>query len=301
LTQRQENSTGNLLRQARINAQLSQTDVAGRARIAQSVVSAYESGRREPSVSTLERLVRATGHRLVLHLERLNNSPAGLPDTPLGRRLRQRRRAVLACAARHGASNVRVFGSTARGEDRPDSDVDLVVDLDKGIGLFSLEALRTELSAILGVSVDVAPSDGFRRLPTTISRNDRERSRPIMNSCLDAERLADIVDAISAIKSHLARGEISDGLIFDAVRVRFIEIGRAVKLLDSNLVASEPGINWSDAAGMRDWLMHHYFDTSQAVIEATITEDLSPLEAAVEQLQTRLELSEQHSGYRPSP
>jgi uncharacterized protein with HEPN domain len=103
-----------------------------------------------------------------------------------------------------------------------------------------------------------------------------------MNSCLDAERLADIVDAISAIKSHLARGgEISDGLIFDAVRVRFIEIGRAVKLLDSNLVASEPGINWSDAAGMRDWLTHHYFDTSRAVIEATITEDLPPLEAAV--------------------
>jgi uncharacterized protein with HEPN domain len=116
-----------------------------------------------------------------------------------------------------------------------------------------------------------------------------------MNSRRAAERLADIVDAISAIKSHLARGELSDGLIFDAVRVRLIEIGEAVKLLDSNLVASEPGIKWSDAAGMRDWLTHHYFDTSRAVVEATITEDLPPLAAAVEQLQARLELSEQHS------
>lgn len=116
-----------------------------------------------------------------------------------------------------------------------------------------------------------------------------------MNSRRDAERLADIVDAISAIKSHLARGDLSDGLIFDAVRVRLIEIGEAVKLLDSKLVASEPGIKWTDAAGMRDWLTHHYFDTSRAVIEATITEDLPPLEAAVEQLQARLELSEQHS------
>jgi predicted nucleotidyltransferase/DNA-binding XRE family transcriptional regulator len=171
MTQREDNSTGKFLRQARINARLSQTDVARRARIAQSVVSAYESGRREPSVSTLERLVRATGHRLVLNLERVNDSPAGLPDTPLGRRLRQRRRAVLACAARHGASNVRVFGSTARGEDRPDSDVDLVVDLDKGTGLFALEALRREFSKILGVSVDVAPSDSLRpRIRETVER-----------------------------------------------------------------------------------------------------------------------------------
>jgi hypothetical protein len=113
--------------------------------------SAYESGRREPSVSTLERLVLATGHRLVLDVERSSDYPPGLPDTPLRRRLRQRRRSILACAVLHGASNVRVFGSAARGEDRPDSDVDLLVDLDKGTGLFNLEALRRELSEIVGV------------------------------------------------------------------------------------------------------------------------------------------------------
>ena len=162
MVNRENNSTGKLLRQARINARLSQTEVARRALVAQSVVSAYESGRREPSVSTLERLIRATGHRLILDLERSSDYPPGLPDTPRGRRLRQRRRAILACAALHGASNVRVFGSTARGEDRPDSDVDLVVDLDKGTGLFALEALRRELSEILGVPVDVAPSDSLR-------------------------------------------------------------------------------------------------------------------------------------------
>ncbi len=162
MTKSENNSTGKLLRQARVSARLSQTDVARRAHVAQSVISAYESGRREPSVSTLERLVRATGHRLVLDLERSSDYPPGLPDTPLGRRLRQRRRSVLACAARHGASNVRVFGSTARGEDWQDSDVDLVVDLDKGTGLFALEALRRELSEILGVPVDVAPSDSLR-------------------------------------------------------------------------------------------------------------------------------------------
>jgi hypothetical protein len=136
--------------------------VARRAGIAQSVVSAYESGRREPSVSTLERLVAATGHRMVIGLERDPAAPSGLPDTPLGRRLRQRRKAVLACATGHGATNVRVFGSVARGEDGPNSDVDLVMDVAPRTGLFELGALRRELTTILGVRVDVAPSDSLR-------------------------------------------------------------------------------------------------------------------------------------------
>jgi len=109
-----------------------------------------------------------------------------------------------------------------------------------------------------------------------------------MNARHDDERLSEIVDAITAIRSHLTRGDLSDGLVFDAVRLRLIEIGEAVKLLDPKLVASEPDVKWSDAAGMRDWLAHHYFDTSRAVVEATVMEDLPPLEAAVLRLQARL-------------
>jgi uncharacterized protein with HEPN domain len=60
-----------------------------------------------------------------------------------------------------------------------------------------------------------------------------------MSSRHDDERLTDIIDAIDAIRSHLARGDLSDGLIFDAVRVRLIEIGEAVKALNPELVASQ--------------------------------------------------------------
>jgi predicted nucleotidyltransferase/DNA-binding XRE family transcriptional regulator len=162
MTKLGDDTVGKLLKRARLGANLSQSEVARRAGVAQSVISAYESGRREPSVSTLDRLVRATGHHVVLDLERTSEYSPGIPDTPLGRRLRQRRRSVLASAARHGASNVRVFGSAARGDDQADSDVDLVVDLDCRAGLFSLEALRREISEILGVSVDIAPSDSLR-------------------------------------------------------------------------------------------------------------------------------------------
>jgi hypothetical protein len=141
---------------------LSQSDLARRAHIAQSVVSAYESGRRQPAFSTLARLVAATGHRLVVELEPDGQSRPGLPDTPLGRRLRRYRAAVLATADRHGASNVRVFGSVARGDDGPDSDVDLVVDLAPGTGLVGWTALERELAEVLGTSVDLAPGDSLR-------------------------------------------------------------------------------------------------------------------------------------------
>jgi hypothetical protein len=165
-------SIGAVLREARIRAHLSQTDVARRAGVAQSVVSVYESGRREPSIGTLERLVAATGHRMVIQLERDPEAPPGLPDSPLGRRLRQRRKAVLACAARHGATNVRVFGSVARGEERPGSDVDLVVDLAPRTGLFEIGTFRRELTEILGAPVDVAPSDSLRpRVRAEIERD----------------------------------------------------------------------------------------------------------------------------------
>ncbi len=45
----------------------------------------------------------------------------------------------------------------------------------------------------------------------------------------DASRLADVVEAIEAITDHLTRGDLDDGLVYDAVRVRLIEIGEAVK------------------------------------------------------------------------
>jgi len=165
-------SPGSLLREARTRARLSQTDVARRAHVAQSVVSAYESGRREPSFGTLERLISATGHRLDVRLEPSPDARPGLPDTPLGRRLRQRRKQVLATAEKFGASNVRVFGSVARGEDTPESDVDILVDLSPRSSLITLGRLERELNEVLGVPVDVVPADGLR--PAVRAEADQE-------------------------------------------------------------------------------------------------------------------------------
>ena len=155
-------TSGSLLRSARVDARLSQTDVARRAHVAQSVISAYESDRREPALSTLAKLIAATGHRLVINIEPDPTMRPGLPDSPLGRRLRRHRTAVLRTADRHGASNLRVFGSVARGQDTEESDIDLLVDLDPENGLVSLAALKRELTAILRANVDVVPADSLR-------------------------------------------------------------------------------------------------------------------------------------------
>jgi len=103
----------------------------------------------------------------------------------------------------------------------------------------------------------------------------------------DQEWLADIVNAIEALRDYQERGDLSDGLIFDAVRLRLIEIGEAVKRLSPALVASEPDLPWEEIAGMRDRLAHRYFDTSRAIVQATLDNDIPGLDLAVHRLLSR--------------
>jgi uncharacterized protein with HEPN domain len=102
----------------------------------------------------------------------------------------------------------------------------------------------------------------------------------------ERQRLYDILAALDAIRGHVGRGDLTDGLVFDAVRVRLIEIGEAIKALPEELLASEPSIPWAQIAGMRDHLAHRYFDTSHAVLAATIENDLPELERATRALLT---------------
>jgi predicted nucleotidyltransferase len=66
-----------------------------------------------------------------------------------------------------------VFGSVARGQDRPDSDVDLLADLPPGLGLFGLGRVQAELEAILGARVDLVPASDLK--PGVRARVERER------------------------------------------------------------------------------------------------------------------------------
>ena len=145
--------------QARKRAGLSQVDLAGRAGVTQSVISAYESGRRRPlPLPVLARLIDAAGFDMTLGLRRQPGRLRQLSG-PVGRRVRRHREDLVAAAAAHGVANLRVFGSVARGEDRPDSDVDLLADFPPGLSLFGLGRLEADLEGILGTRVNLIHAD----------------------------------------------------------------------------------------------------------------------------------------------
>jgi predicted nucleotidyltransferase len=81
-------------------------------------------------------------------------------DLTVGETIRETREEIVRIAARHGATQVRSIGSVARGDARPDSDVDLLVTWSEGTSLLDQAALVLELESLLGRKVDIA-SDGW--------------------------------------------------------------------------------------------------------------------------------------------
>jgi predicted nucleotidyltransferase len=75
--------------------------------------------------------------------------------------LRARRDEILSMAARHGASEIRVFGSILHGNDRPDSDIDLLAEFEPGRSLLDVIGLEQELEELLGRRVEVLTAGGL--------------------------------------------------------------------------------------------------------------------------------------------
>jgi len=114
---------------------LTQAELARRAKTSQAMVARYETGAASPTVRTLARLLHAAGRELVLAGPARTDRP--IMHGPMAALLREHRKEILAAAAAVGASNVRIFCSVARGDETPDSDVDLLVDYPaKERGLF---------------------------------------------------------------------------------------------------------------------------------------------------------------------
>ena len=76
--------------------------------------------------------------------------------------LRAQRQTILRLAQTHGARNLRIFGSVARGEADVNSDLDLLVDLEPGRSLFDLGGLTVDLEDLLGCPVDIVTENGLK-------------------------------------------------------------------------------------------------------------------------------------------
>lgn len=122
---------------------LTQDQLAARSGVAQPNIAAYESGRRKPSVRMLARLRSAA--------------------SPLPREtLAAKREELLALARAHHLAKVRVFGSVSRGDDSPESDIDLLVEAPPGTGLMAISAFALDAERLLRARVDVVTDGGLR-------------------------------------------------------------------------------------------------------------------------------------------
>ncbi len=83
-------------------------------------------------------------------------------SSPVVQKLQTQRQAILAIAQTYGASNLRIFGSVARGEDDNASDLDLLVDLEPNRSLLDLGGLVMDLQDLLGCPVDVVTAKGLK-------------------------------------------------------------------------------------------------------------------------------------------
>jgi hypothetical protein len=90
----------------------------------------------------------------------LQGGDEAVADLTVGEAIREKREAIVRMAARHGATQVRLIGSVARGDARPDSDVDLLVTWSEGTSLLDQAALMLEIESLLDRKVDIA-SDGW--------------------------------------------------------------------------------------------------------------------------------------------
>ncbi len=127
------------LRKLREDVDLTQDEVCARTGIARPNLSAYENGRKTPSPETVERIRRACRLR---------------PSVALARHSEQ----VVSIVHAHRGRAVKVFGSVARIEDRWDSDLDLLIEMEDGAGYFDIVRMVADLEKELGVRVDVVPS-----------------------------------------------------------------------------------------------------------------------------------------------
>src|SRR5580700_2546970 len=80
----------------------------------------------------------------------------------VGAMLGEHREEILAIAARHHGRRVRIFGSVARGQATPDSDIDFLVDFEDGSSLFDLQRVSEELAELFGREVDVVSTGGLK-------------------------------------------------------------------------------------------------------------------------------------------
>ncbi len=130
---------------------MSARDLAAASGVSASTVTRIERGEVNPTVAMLERLLEASGHHVDILV-----TPR--PTRPTLAGLRAHRKAIIGVVETFGGSNVRVFGSVARGDAHDDSDIDLLIDVPAGTGLITVERIAEAIEKVVRWRVDLVTS-----------------------------------------------------------------------------------------------------------------------------------------------
>lgn len=133
-------------------------------KLQRSVLNANESGVSQREIAKALGVTQSAVSQMIA----TSRERAKLARGPVGRKLAEHRAEVIRIARSRGASNVRVFGSVARGEDDEDSDVDLLVSMPGKLSMFTIAGLGMDLEDLIGFPVDIIPEQLVKRevLPT---------------------------------------------------------------------------------------------------------------------------------------
>jgi uncharacterized protein with HEPN domain/predicted nucleotidyltransferase len=182
-----------------------------------------------------------------------------------------------------------LFGSVARDEARSDSDVDLLIEFTKPVGLFTFIRLQRLLEQWLGRTVDLGTPDSLRPELRESVFQETVVAMPPRNWKL---RIQDILEAILEIENFTQgmtfKAFIEDQKTVKAVISDITIIGEAArsKHLPVEVQERYPEIPWDEMRGIRNKVVHEYFRIELNILWRTIKDDLPPL---VPQLQEILE------------
>ena len=189
---------------------------------------------------------------------------------------------------KYGILKMGIFGSVARDQQTESSDVDIYYE-GEAQGLFSLSHLKNELEELLGSPVDII------RLRDRMNQLLRKRigRESMFDTELALDTLSQIKDTLSMIMartSHIHKVDDfymneSGMILLDSVCMKLVAVGEAIKNLDKitnkELLLKYPAVNWKDIKGMRDIIVHHYFDIDASVILYSLQKEVPDLYSTI--------------------
>lgn len=206
-----------------------------------------------------------------------------------------------------GVTRLALFGSTARGEARPDSDVDVLVDFDRSrqLSLLDIAGLEIYLGEILGREIETANRERLKPflkdnvLAEAIEVFPRFGHRdPIpkggaMPERTPRQRVHDMLEAIEAVQRYIAGRRYEDYLTDDLLRAgverRLEVISEATRRLPAALLEAHPSIPWQRIRAVGNILRHEYDQVFDDVIWNIAKTELGPLKTAVEAMVAEVE------------